>query len=188
MAKKAAKKNNKNKNQTKKNQNQKQVIYESATSNSLEVKKLFIFILIIVVLFGLFYVISLFIDKPDSTKYQQEEDSAVIQYDEIILGTLLKQTEENYYVLVQKEENHSLYSIYIDQYKTKDGALKIYTSDLENPFNKKYISEASNFDFDAVSELRIKEDTLIKIENHKLTEYYEGKTDILNELKALNEA
>lgn len=173
--------------QTKKIKQQKNVIYEAETSNNYELKKLFIFIAVIAILFGLFYIITLFIDKDDKTTNKREQNAAVIQYDEIILGTLLTQPNDSYYVLIAKEDSNSTYTTYTSQYKTKDGALRIYTSDLDSPFNKMYVSDDSNFDINNVSELRIKEDTLIKVENHELVEYFEGKTDIIGELQALNE-
>lgn len=164
------------------------VMFEAENRGEYEIKKLLIFIVVIIILFGLFYIFSLFIDQKDDTTISRAEgNAAVIQYDEIILGTLLTQPNDSYYVLVSKEDDSDLYSIYTSKYKLKEDSLKIYTSDFESPFNKMYIAEESNFNIESVGELRLKDDTLIKVENHELTEYFEGSTDILNELKNLNE-
>ncbi len=177
--------------QTKKKTNNQKMIYESPTSTNDELKKLGIFLLIIIFLFGVFYALSTVIDhnkKTDNTNTNNQ--AAVIQYDEIILGTLFSQPSENYYVLVQNEEQSNLYNSYITTYKAKENAWKIYTSDLESPFNKRYLvtgEEGSNFDIDSISDLRIKEDTLLKIENDQITEFFEGKDAIVDQLKVLAE-
>lgn len=177
--------------QTSKKQNNQKVIYESPTSTNDEAKKLGIFIVIIILLFGLFYALSTVIDHKDKkVNTKSEQNAAVIQYDEIILGTLLTQSSENYYVLALSDDQNDSYSSYMTTYKAKENAWKIYTSDLESPFNKRYVvtkEEKSNLNFDSVSELRIKEDTLFKVENHEVTEVFEGKEAILEQLKTLNE-
>ena len=73
----------------KKTREQKTNFVETATSGDMEVKKLIIFIVIIVVLFGAFYIISQFVDRSEDSTPSTQDEAAVIQYDEIILGTLL---------------------------------------------------------------------------------------------------
>ena len=63
----------------------------------------------------------------------------------------------------------------------------MYTANIDSPFNKSYIAEESNFSIDKIGELKIKEDTLIKVENNELVEYFEGKDEIVNELKNISE-
>lgn len=172
----------------KQTKNQK-MIYESPTSTNDELKKLGIFLLIIILLFGVFYVLSSIIDHDKKTgSTNSEEKVAVIQYDEIILGTLFSQPSENYYVLALKKDQSSLYNTYITTYKAKEEAWKIYTSDLESPFNKRYLvtdKEKSNFSLDSISDLRIKEDTLMKVEHGQITEVFEGTNEIIDQLKVL---
>ena len=163
---------------------------ETTTSGEMEIKKLIIFVVIIIVLFGAFYLITQFVDRKEDNTFLEQDEAAVIQYDEIILGTLLEQSDSDYYVLVSDPESgqtQGVYEVYKSAYTSKEDALKIYTSDITSPFNQIYKSEESNFNIDTISELRIKDDTLIKIEDHQLAEYFEGKEEIVNELKRISE-
>ncbi len=174
----------------KKTREQKTNFVEIATSGDMEVKKLIIFIVIIVVLFGAFYIISQFVDRSEDSTTSTQDEAAVIQYDEIILGTLLEQSDGSYYVLVSDPESgqtQGVYEVYKSAYTSKEDALKVYTSDITSPFNQKYKADESNFEIDTISDLRIKGDTLIKVEDHQLTEYFEGKEEIINELKRISE-
>ena len=162
---------------------------EISTNNMSELKKLIIFIVIIIVLFGVFYVISLFIDSEKTETTDNTTDAVtVIQYDEILIGTLLNQNQDSYYVLITSDDNlNDVYSVYKTSYEAKEDAIKMYTADIDSPFNKSYIAEESNFSIDKISELKVKEDTLIKVENNELVEYFEGKEEIINELKNISE-
>ena len=191
MAKKQTKKpiKKQTKKQTKQ-KNKKENIMLTTTSNNNEMKKLVIFIVIIVALFVAFYVISMFIDVKESETTPEADEATVIQYDEIILGTLLDQSsgDGNYYVLIANEDRQQgVYEVYKSGYSAKENALKIYTSDIDSPFNQKYKAEESNFDIEQISDLRIKGDTLIKVEDHQLVEYFEGQEDIINVLKSISE-
>lgn len=173
-----------------KKKNKKNKVVETTTSNTSELKKLIIFIVITIVLFGVFYVISLFIDSEnkEATVDSSTDEVTVIQYDEILVGTALNQNSDSYYVLITSDDNlNDVYSVYKSAYELKDEALKMYTADIDSPFNKDYIAEESNFSISQISDLKIKEDTLIKIEDSKLVEYFEGKDDIVNELKNISE-
>ena len=162
---------------------------EISTNNMSELTRLIIFIVIIIVLFAAFYVISLFIDSEKSeTTDNTNDEVTVIQYDEILIGTLLNQNQDSYYVLITSDDNlNDVYSVYKTSYESKEDALKMYTVNIDSPFNKSYIAEESNFSIDKIGELKIKEDTLIKVENNELVEYFEGKDEIINELKNISE-
>ena len=174
-----------------KRKNKKNNKVEITNNNMSELKKLVIFIIIIIVAFVLFYVISLFIDSENrETEVNNEEEVTVIQYDEILLGTLFNQNKDEYYVLITSYDNlNDVYSVYKTAYEAKEDALKIYTSNIDSPFNKSYRDNESNFSItsDKISELRIKEDTLLKINNKELVEYFEGKDNIVSELKNISE-
>jgi uncharacterized protein YktA (UPF0223 family) len=65
--------------------------------------------------------------------------------------------------------------ISISTYSELKNSLKVYTVDLSDAFNKKYVSDESNFN----DEYPIfKETTILKIENKKITETYEGEEQI----------
>lgn len=155
--------------------------------NSNELKKLIVIFVIVVVIFAIFYAITLVIKDNRTSQPKEDNSVAVIQYDEIIVGEILNQNKEAYFVLATEEDDDDLssYQSYIDSYGTKEGALKVYKVNLNSAFNKKYIGEESNFAFDQLSEIRFNKATLLKIENGEIIEYYEGTDEITEYLKEL---
>ena len=110
------------------------------------------------------------------------------QIAEIIKPLNVSNNQDNYYVLITSDDNlNDVYSVYKTSYETKEDAIKMYTANIDSPFNKSYIADESNFSIDKISELKIKDDTLIKVENNELVEYFEGKDEIINELKNISE-
>lgn len=148
-----------------------------------EVSKLIKITVIIVIVFAVFYVITKLVTE-DNKIDDSKEEKAEIQYQEIMLGNLLKQPESEYYVLVMFEDDiyNSLYNNYFVQYDKKDNSLSKYEVNINNIFNKHYIADESNFD---VNGLKFKESTLLKIKNDKISETYEGRENIINELKEI---
>ncbi|MEG2848417.1 MAG: hypothetical protein RR904_06610, partial [Bacilli bacterium] len=112
---------------------------------------------------------------------------AVIQYDEIIVGDIFSQNTDFYYVLVinKKSTDETLYMTYIDKHKEK--ADKIYQVDLSNIFNKQFVAKDSNLIVENVKDIKFSGNTLLKIENNKLVEYFEGDDEIVDYLNSLSE-
>lgn len=154
------------------------------------IKQMIIFILIIVITLGIFYGITILVTKnkkttTDDTTSTTNEDVS-IDYDTILAQNIFNQNEDSYYVLASfnDDENLSTYKDSIDKYKAKENSLKVYEIDLDSAFNKNYVSDVSNFK----SEYPIfSETTLLKIENGKITETYEGKSNITTNLSVLTE-
>jgi hypothetical protein len=112
---------------------------------------------------------------------------ATIQYSEILLGNLLDQTENTYYVFVYESNDNYIttYNTYLSNYKTKENALKVYTAALNNGFNKKFLSEEKNLYVSNISDLKVMGTTLLKVEGKKVVEAYDGKDSIISHLKQL---
>lgn len=155
--------------------------------NSNELKKLVTIFLIVVVIFAIFYVLTVVINNNKSSQPKENNSVAVIQYDEILVGEILNQNQDAYYVLATEEDDNNIsqYQSYIDNYKSNENSLKVYEVNLSSVFNKKYMSEDSDFDFNQLSEIKFSTATLLKIEDGKLTEYYEGKEEITEYLEDL---
>ena len=124
--------------------------------------------------------------KSKETK-KQTDSNVTIQYGEILLGTLFEQNENVYYVFVYNDNDNYIntYNTYLSNYKTKENALKVYTSALENGFNKKFISEEANLYVSNIDELRLTQTTLLKVENKQVVEAYSDKDSIISYLKQL---
>ena len=137
-------------------------------------------ILIVLLAFGLAALIK--DNKKTDTSYNTS-----IQYSEILLGNLLSQKENAYYVFVyNKNDNYiNAYNTYLTSYKTKEGALKVYTAALENGFNKKYISTEKNLYVSNIDDLKIMATTLLKVENSRVVEAYDGNESIISHLRQI---
>ena len=144
-------------------------------SDNSEISKLIKLIVIVTLIVLAFYGITAILNNDEEEETQDQ--SATIQYDEILIGNVLKQPNEEYYVMIYDDEDYdtSLYSTYLDLYKQKDEAIRIYTSQLNNPLNQNFKAEESNLDISDISDLKIQSSTLLKINVGKIEEFYEGK-------------
>lgn len=154
-----------------------------------EMTKLIRIVFIIVAIVIIFYAITVLITKYKKENYERNTTpiKAIIQYDEIIIGTLLNQSRNEYYVLMEKEENlyHSLLQSYLDSYQTKQNALKVYTVNLDSIFNADYISSESKLNVENIKDFRVSNISLIKVKDQKIVETYEGIDQVENALKNL---
>ena len=137
------------------------------------VKKAIICFIILAVAIGAFYGITvLVLNNKKESKTTEEEPYVSIQYESILVGNVLKQNSDDYYVLVTTK-NSSNYQQYISDfstYSTKKGSLPTYTVDLDNSFNKNYLQSESDFN----AEIPVfKTSTLLRVTNHKIVENYE---------------
>lgn len=154
-------------------------------NDSYSLKNLMVFIFIVMVVIVLFYGLTSLITKNEKNieKNKQKEET-VIQYDEILVGDIFSKTESEYFVLAAFENDTELsnYNSLVSEYSSKEKSLKVYTINLSSGFNKKYVSEFSNFDSIYP---QFNRSTLIKISNKKILEIYEGPTKIKNALNNL---
>lgn len=136
-------------------------------------------IIIIVIVVFVFYGLTVIITKNKKTETDTSTDNVDIQYDEILVGNIYDQKEEEYYVLVEFNSDYLTLSNTVTTYNAKTDKIKLYISDLNNGFNSKYIGEESNFDnkYPIFSK-----STLIKIKNKQLVEYVEGTEEIQKKL------
>lgn len=162
-------------------------IMDLATND--ELKKLGIVIVILLIIFFVFYgITALVTDGNDDYEYNFDDNTPVeIQYDEILVGGILNQNRDEYYVLLERSEDVTLelYHYYISMYTSTTGAFKVYTVDVDNPFNKDYIAEKSNLKVSDVSKIKISDTALLHVKENKVIASYEGKENIVSQLKKL---
>lgn len=171
-----------------KNINQKNSMFTIDSSE--EISKLIKIILLLIVVIVVFYGITVVV-----TKYQKHNipdrnvnnDPAIIQYDEIMIGTMLKQSRKEYYVLIKADDSlyNSLLGNYQKSYSGKKDALKIYTANINDGLNQFYVGTSSYLKTDDLSKFRVSDITLIKVANQKIVEAYEGIDDVESALKKL---
>lgn len=149
-----------------------------------EIKSMLIILGSVVFLVLVFFFITSFVIE------KKQKDPLIlqpaIQYDEILVNSILNRSPEKYYVLVAKNmDNTNLYNAYIQIAKTKENALKIYTVNLENAFNINFLKETSNLSIGNINEIAFSEDTLILIEKGKIINSFEGREYILKQLEVM---
>ena len=150
-------------------------IKQNTYNNDTEISKLIKLIIVVSLIVLIFY--GLTVMKKKKKEVENPDTPASIQYDEILIGNVLKQPNEEYYVMIYDDEDYdtSLYSTYLDLYKQKDEAIRIYTSQLNNPLNQNFKAEKSNLDISDISDLKVQSSTLLKINDGKIEEFYEGE-------------
>lgn len=142
------------------------------------IKQLSLYILIIMAILLIFYGITVIVtNNSKENSSEVNDDQTIIDYEEILVQNIYSQKEETYYVLasLSDDENLSSYNNSLSVYEEMENSLKVYTINLSSSFNKKYLSEQSDFNGDYPL---FKETTLLKIENKKITESYEGEDQI----------
>ena len=155
------------------------------TTNN-EMVKLVKIVLLITAIFLIFYGITLLVTEKKAEETPVTE--ATIQYDEILLSSLFEQPNNEYYVLVTKEDDDYLgvYSVYTSKYQSKENKLRLYSANLSSGFNSSYEAEESNLNTTKIEELKLKDSTLLKISNKKIVASYEGSTKIIEHLKNIS--
>lgn len=153
------------------------------------IKELLTFIIIILVVLGIFYGITVLVtNKKNNTKKTDNTESTSevkIDYEKVLAQNALSQKETSYYVFAytNTDEEVSTYNNDLTSYKNKEDSLKVYYVELDNAFNKNNFASESNFNDGNVI---FKATTLLKVENGKVVNIYETKdeiTNILSELK-----
>lgn len=161
---------------------------KTETNDLGDIKKLTIIVLVILVIFGLVYLLTLGANKLGlfEKHYKSlETTESVISYERIPAGTILNRETGEYYVLISDfRQNKSVYleSLY-NAYNKKKTKLNMYIVDLSDELNKSIIGEKDNKDAKTINELSIKSSTLLKVNNKKIVKYLTNLEDIDNELK-----
>ena len=160
---------------------------ENVGSFDTDISKVIYIILGVICVFCVFYLLTLFVlNKDDNTTKTDEE--VEISLDSTIVGRSISMPEDKYYVLYYdakdetvSEEYSSTITNYI--YSTSEDHVKLYTVDMSDALNKKYVSDESKPMPEKVSDIAIKGTTLMVIEKGKVVEYTEDKTRIEELLK-----
>ena len=179
-----------------KNQKNRQMIKEDKKEETKqeqnEFKRLLKIVLIVTAVFGLFYVVTLVVTKKaDDVRLEQKHsnktiEKAEIQYENIMIGTMLNHSG-TYYVLIETKDDNRLdeYKSLIETIKNSENAPTIYKANLTDSFNKVYLGKEENYYVSDISEFKVKSTTLIKIVDGKIDSAYDNYDAIKNKLKEL---
>lgn len=147
-------------------------------------------VLIVTGIFLAFYLLTYLItSNSENKKDDKDETEVTIQYDEILMSNLLKQSNSEYYVLAYDAEDvyYDAYNTYLTSYSSKTNALRVYTSILSIGFNKPYYDadSESKTDVSSIEELKLNSSSLIKVKDGKIESVYQGHDAIISQLKSL---
>ena len=154
-----------------------------------EMSKLLKIILIVTGIMVIFYGVTVFVTKKvnavKTAKLGKSSKKATIQYDNIILGSMLNM-DGHYFVLVEKEndENSSEYETLLKSIEANDESLKIYIVDLGSSFNRNYLGKDSNYDSD-LTKFKVSDTTLVEVENHNIVDTFDSHDSIKEKLDEL---
>lgn len=137
----------------------------------------------VLVFFGIFYLLTVYLTNRDTsdTTSSEEVNDVVIQYEEILAGSSFSVDKDEYLVVYYDKSSEELKSdmtTLISNYEGKEEHLSIYTVDMSSAFNKEFISNQSNKTPNNISELEINGSTLIKFSNGNVVDYVEGYDSI----------
>lgn len=148
-----------------------------------EVKKTIIIIVVAVVLLvGMYFLTTVILNKDSDDNSKITENA--IQYDEILAGESFNQSEDEYYVIYYDSSNeYSVISSLISSYQLNNSDTKLYSVDLADGMNKKYVTDG-NIVTDNASSLRVKDTTLLKFNNGEVSEVITDTNEITNFLNS----
>lgn len=143
------------------------------------VKKTVITCVIVLVSIGLVYLISaLFITKELDwfSKEEVKENTSSVE-NSILASAIFKQKEDEYYVYFYDfNEDNNMYKNIVS---SKLSSKKVYNVDTSSGLNSNYVSDVSNKKATGLDDLKVVNDTVIKIVGDTIVEYYE-KDEINN--------
>lgn len=143
------------------------------------VKKIVITCVIVLVSIGLVYLISaLFITKElDWFSKEEVKDNTSGVENSILASAIFKQKEDEYYVYFYDfNEDNNMYKNIVS---SKLSSKKVYNVDTSSGLNSNYVSDVSNKKATGLDDLKVVNDTVIKIVGDTIVEYYE-KDEINN--------
>jgi len=149
--------------------------------NTNDYSKIILIIIGIVLVVGLLYLYTgFFVTKELSGKKDEPKTpETVINYDEIIAGTIFSQSPETYYVLISdfKTYNYKAINALLDQ----SDDIKYFSVDLSKTINQSIIGEP--YITNNPETLRVSDPTLLIITSGKITKSIIGLDNINNYLK-----
>lgn len=144
-------------------------------------KQIIVTLVVVLSIILIFYGIT-FLISDNKEEVITNNDTTEIQYSEIIVGDIYNQKENEYYVLAYTDSSDSqTYISKVNEYIYDNESNKAYFINLTNAFNKKYLSDESNFENRFPT---FKGNTLLKINNGAIVEIYEEE-QITNKIDEL---
>ncbi len=145
-----------------------------------------ILVILIIIIIGVYLFTRLFITKDllGDKETTKEVTPGSINYNTTLIGSILSKPETEYYVMIFDNDapDAVYYNGLISNYKRNTDHLKVYTADLNNELNKKFIKETENITTD-LTNFAITGPILIHIKDKKIVNSYNTKEKIAEPMK-----
>ena len=167
----------------KENKKNKKIETSTNISSNNEIYRLLKICIVVIIIFAILYlVVGLFITKEiDLFKDKDNESTDAATSNAILANSVFDQKEEEYYVYFYDFNNENTnIATSIVNISSNYTVYKVDTSDI---LNKNFVvEENSNKSATNLDELKVIKDTIIKVSNDKIIEYYEGEQEITSKL------
>ena len=163
------------------------VYYKNDSSD--EISKLVKIVLLVTGIMIIFYLVTVFVtrkvDAVKTAKLGKDDSKASIQYDSVIIGSMLKM-DGKYYVLIEKSDDDKIddYSNMLKSIAANDDAPKVQPADLSSSFNNKYLSDEKD-DSSDLEKFKVTGTTLVEVDNHEIVSTYDNYDSIKDKLHEL---
>lgn len=142
-----------------------------------------IFLLVIYYLLAVFVTKEIDISSKKDNETEETVNNSTTVSDKILAANVFNQKEDAYYVYFY-DFNANSEEDDLSNLISESTSKKIYKVDTSSALNSKYVTEEKgNSTATSLENLQVTSNTLIKIENDKITKYYEGKSNIMKGIK-----
>lgn len=176
---------------TKQKTNNKKVQEQNVENQSNEMVKLLKIVLIVTGIMLVFYGITLLVTKKSEDVLEkqtsnEETQATEIQYENIMIGTMLNHSG-TYYVLIEEKDDNRIteYDSLITTIKSSEDAPEIYKANLTDSFNKIYLGKEQNYYVENLNEFKVTGTTLVKVKDGRIDLVKDTYDSIKNTLKEI---
>ena len=108
---------------------------------------------------------------------KDKKEEVSIQYTEILAEMSFKQKEDEYFVIYYEFGSND--AVLLESLSsTLSSTAKVYKVDLKKNFNKNYISDGDVKTPASIDDLKVKNPTLLRVKNKKVTNFVTGTNNI----------
>jgi len=144
------------------------------------------FIIIMLVIIAVVVMLWLVNFLRNNKDVEEQINEPSVQYSQVIVGNMLDQKYDEYYVIAYEEDENK--KELIDYLMSSNISSSYYTLDLTDAHNLSSFGPESNFKSESIAEIKFKGTTLLKVKKGKIEKAYEGSDAIVEHLKSLKKA
>ena len=144
--------------------------------------KIITMFVLLLTLGGFYFLTEKIVEKQNKELKEQNKEINVREDNDINYSDIDSIKDESYYLLLDKEddEKNKQYDNYINSLKSSNYGVEYYYIDLSKDENKDLLGDKE--ELKELIELKVKDTTLIFVEDGKIKETYVGSEKILNQL------